>query len=71
VKPRTTYCYTCKSREEHRPLTKEEEGWVEEEIGRRYTGILLMCMAKDCRNLRTGCNKRPFHPVRRLPTTLE
>lgn len=65
--PRTLYCRTCDSDEEHRRLHPAEKDWLKELTGRKYVEEFFMCTAPDCRNLRTGFNKRPFVSVVRVP----
>lgn len=65
----TQYCITCKSYEQHSPLTKEQKEWLKqtEEYQEKYHYIhdFFMCMKPECRNTRTGGNKQAFeHPVR-------
>ncbi|GGY89779.1 hypothetical protein [Streptomyces nitrosporeus] len=67
MQPQQLYCYTCDSDEHHRPLTENEKVWLRDETGRRKVDEFFMCTAPKCRNVRSGFNKRPFDPVRRVP----
>ncbi len=60
-------CYTCKSDEEHRPLTSSERDWLKKDTGRKNVDNFFVCTAPGCRNLRTGFNQHPFDHVKRLP----
>ncbi|MDQ0793363.1 hypothetical protein [Streptomyces sp. B1I3] len=64
---RPMYCSTCDSDEEHRSLTPGEKAWLKDRTGRKAVEEFFMCKAPECRNLRTGFNKRPFDPVIRVP----
>ncbi|MEU1123906.1 hypothetical protein ABZ371_10110 [Streptomyces sp. NPDC005899] len=64
---RPMYCSTCDTDEEHRPLTGDEKAWLRKRTGRKAVEEFFMCKAPECRNLRTGFNKRPFDPVIRVP----
>ncbi|MDH2393093.1 hypothetical protein QCN29_30820 [Streptomyces sp. HNM0663] len=61
------YCYTCQSDEQHRPLMADEKIRLKNRTGRKNVDDVFMCTAPNCRNLRTGFNKRPFDPVIRMP----
>ncbi|WP_406458023.1 hypothetical protein OG782_35025 [Streptomyces sp. NBC_00876] len=61
------FCYTCDSDEQHRPLTGPEKTWLKQHTSRKNVEGFFMCKAPDCRNVRTGFDKRPFDPVVRIP----
>ncbi|OIJ90270.1 hypothetical protein [Streptomyces colonosanans] len=68
------YCFTCDADQPHRPLTRAEEAWLKERLGRASVREFWMCEAelntetkKQCRNLRTGMNKKPFARPIRVP----
>ncbi|MFE9867946.1 hypothetical protein ACFYPZ_35495 [Streptomyces sp. NPDC005506] len=63
----TKFCYTCDSDEPHRPLTSLEKSWLKERTSRKNVEGFFMCKAPNCRNVRSGFNKRPFDPVIRVP----
>ncbi|GAA0663571.1 hypothetical protein HUF15_07810 [Streptomyces samsunensis] len=61
------YCCPCGTDELHRRLTAAEKAWVKNETRRKSVEDIFMCKAPNCRNLRTGFQKRPFDPILRLP----
>ncbi|MDR3079317.1 MAG: hypothetical protein LBV60_00040 [Streptomyces sp.] len=72
--PKPKYCFTCDADQPHRPLTRAEEDWLKKRLGRASVHEFLMCEAeldagtkKQCRNLRTGMNKKPFAQPIRVP----
>ncbi|MFF8030940.1 MULTISPECIES: hypothetical protein [unclassified Streptomyces] len=61
------YCVTCGGYQRHRRLDKKEEDWLKERLGRSGVGEFWLCVnvldpdtGRQCRNLRTGFNKKPF-----------
>ncbi|WP_328898679.1 MULTISPECIES: hypothetical protein [unclassified Streptomyces] len=67
MKAQTLFCYTCDSREMHRPLADDEKSWLRGKTGRMKVDEFFMCEAPECRNVRSGYVKRPFNPVIRIP----
>ncbi|MFD9885497.1 hypothetical protein ACFWZT_29025 [Streptomyces alboflavus] len=61
------YCWTCDADEPHRKLSDAEQAWLKHRLGRASVNEFLVCLAPDCRNLRTGSNKKPFPEAIRLP----
>lgn len=68
------YCWTCKAEQQHRQLTKAEEDWLKERLGRAKVGEFWLCenvldpeTGKQCRNLRKGFDKKPFDTPIRVP----
>ncbi|MDT0465518.1 MULTISPECIES: hypothetical protein [Streptomyces] len=68
------YCFTCDTDQPHRELNRAEQSWLEERLGRAAVREFRMCEAvldtesgKQCRNLRTGGNKKPFARPIRVP----
>ncbi|GAA2918121.1 hypothetical protein [Streptomyces mexicanus] len=71
---RTYYCHTCDADQPHRPLNAAEAAALKERLGRRSVHEFWICEAvldaatgRQCRNLRTGGNKKPFDPPIKLP----
>ncbi|MEU9785200.1 hypothetical protein AB0H92_30285 [Streptomyces phaeochromogenes] len=67
-------CFTCKSlEEEHRFLETREAAWLKEHTGEKNVDTFMVCMAplddkgKQCRNLRTYWDEKPFKEPLRLP----
>ncbi|MGW1158028.1 hypothetical protein ACWD48_07320 [Streptomyces sp. NPDC002519] len=68
------YCFTCDTDQPHRALNHAEQTWLGERLGRASVREFRMCEAvldaetgKQCRNLRTGMNKKPFARPIRVP----
>ncbi|WP_030564113.1 hypothetical protein [Streptomyces aureocirculatus] len=61
------YCWTCDAHEPHRKLDGPEQSWLKKRLGRVSVNEFLVCLAPNCRNLRTGSNKKPFPEAVRLP----
>ncbi|MEU3094580.1 hypothetical protein ABZ690_07115 [Streptomyces sp. NPDC006967] len=68
------YCWTCGTDQQHRRLNKKEEDWLKERLGRSGVGEFRLCVnvldvdsGKQCRNLRTGFNKKPFPEPIKVP----
>lgn len=68
------YCWTCGADQQHRQLDKKEEDWLKERLGRSGVGEFWLCVnvldvdsGKQCRNLRTGFNKKPFAEPIKVP----
>ncbi|MBV1941716.1 hypothetical protein KUF83_34930 [Streptomyces sp. BV286] len=61
-------CFTCGSRESHRPPADERERvWLRERTGKKYVEDYWMCTKGDCRNVRYAWVDDPFHPPVRMP----
>ncbi|MFD7699392.1 hypothetical protein [Streptomyces caelestis] len=70
----TEFCWTCGSEQPHRRLGKAEEEALKERLGRASVSEFRLCVnvldpdtGKQCRNLRTGWDKKPFTPPIKLP----
>ena len=68
------YCVTCGGYQRHRRLDKKEEDWLKERLGRSGVGEFWLCVnvldpdtGRQCRNLRTGWDKKPFTPPIKMP----
>ncbi|MFE1953893.1 MULTISPECIES: hypothetical protein [Streptomyces] len=49
---RERHCPTCKSYEQHRHLTPEEDAWLRKTAGETYTYDWWRCKKTGCRTLR-------------------
>ncbi|MDT3724508.1 hypothetical protein ROS62_06245 [Streptomyces sp. DSM 41972] len=70
----THSCWTCGSDQPHRLLTKKEEDWLKERLGRKGVSEFRLCVnvldpdtGKQCRNLRTGFTEKPFAKPIKVP----
>ncbi|MGC2999232.1 hypothetical protein ACPF8X_12920 [Streptomyces sp. G35A] len=68
------FCWTCDSHQQHRQLNKAEQDALKERLGRASVGEFWLCVnvldpdtGAQCRNLRTGANKKPFARPIKLP----
>ncbi|WP_306190149.1 MULTISPECIES: hypothetical protein [unclassified Streptomyces] len=71
---RTYYCHTCDADQPHRKLSAAEAAMLKERLGRNSVNEFWICEAvldaetgEQCRNLRTGGNKKPFPRPIKLP----
>ncbi|MGW0082951.1 hypothetical protein [Streptomyces sp. NPDC003393] len=71
---RTYYCHTCDADQPHRKLNAAEAAVLKERLGRNSVHEFWICEAvldaetgRQCRNLRTGGNKKPFARPIKLP----
>ncbi|MFE2282179.1 hypothetical protein ACFXAE_34080 [Streptomyces sp. NPDC059454] len=73
---RTTreFCWTCDSEQQHRQLNKAEQEELKKRLGRVSVSEFRLCVnvldpdtGKQCRNLRTGWDKKPFTPPIKMP----
>ncbi|MPY63315.1 hypothetical protein [Streptomyces spongiae] len=69
-------CRTCRSEENHEPLTSGQRDWLQDQLGNPISDNYYKCVnvrpdGTVCLNLRTHGHERHFRLTKRLPDDLE